>query len=414
MERARARSFVDMLGNVQVSRGPLTKQIAQIREVDALIREARIRAALPRRSGSGSTGSTTALEARRAALVARLRRQDTELADSVSIAHRSLGDVRRRLGREDLMLYTLPTSDGGELIRFLAISAGGTRVIETGISHDELEGLLTLFTSDDPLGQAGAQEEAAREIAKRLALADWIPDGTLHVVPSRALYFVPWGALPLEVPVVILPNGGWATRAPRRVALSNAVVVGDPALGTSWQSLPGAGEEAAMIARSYGTQPLTGTDASVASLRSRVGQGVGVLHLATHGVFDTRDPLASAILLSDAGETDRLTAEDLFEAPLPADLVVLSACETGVGQVTAGEDFLGLARSFYLSGARAVVNSLWPVYDKPTRRFMEVFHTHAGGGDIGGAWLRARNTLRDEGFPPAIYGAFVLGGATRI
>ena len=60
------------------------------------------------------------------------------------------------------------------------------------------------------------------------------------------------------------------------------------------------------------------------------------------------------------------------------------------------------------------MNSLWPVHDKPTRMFMEVFHRKARNGEIGKAWVDARNTLRHEGFPPSVYGAFVLGGTDRI
>ena len=59
--------------------------------------------------------------------------------------------------------------------------------------------------------------------------------------------------------------------------------------------------------------------------------------------------------MSDGAGQTSLTAARLFEAPLNADVVVLSACETGLGQTTAGDDFLGLARSFYLGGTRAVL-----------------------------------------------------------
>ncbi len=84
-----------------------------------------------------------------------------------------------------------------------------------------------------------------------------------------------------------------------------------------------------------------------------------------------------------------------------------------MGTAVAGDDFLGLARSFYLGGTLAVLNSLWPVLDQPPRLFMEEFHRHAASGDYGEAWLSARNLLKSEGFPPSIYGAFVLGGSSR-
>ena len=86
---------------------------------------------------------------------------------------------------------------------------------------------------------------------------------------------------------------------------------------------------------------------------------------------------------------------------------MLSACETGLGAVTAGNDYLGLARSLYLGGTQAIVHSLWPVEDEGTRRFMTAFHNALTGGNAGDA-------ARAAGLPPAVYGAFVLGGSATL
>jgi hypothetical protein len=284
--------------------------------------------------------------------------------------------------------------------------------VETDLTPAELEAALVPFTSDDPLGAAEVQHVSASRITIGLRVSETSRDGVLYIVPSGPLYFVPWGALNVNRPVVVLPTGAWITRNEGSGgSAGRAAIVGDPSLGASWTALPGARTEAIDIGRLYGVPALLGDGATEAALRAAVGDGVRVLHLATHGLFDARDPLASAILLSNGEQQSVLTAERLFEEPLNADLVVLSACETGLGQATAGDDFLGLARSFYLGGARAVVNSLWPVHDKPTRLFMTVFHENALLGDYGSAWLAARDRLRAEGLPPSVYGAFVLGGA---
>ena len=60
-----------------------------------------------------------------------------------------------------------------------------------------------------------------------------------------------------------------------------------------------------------------------------------------------------------------------------------------------------------------MLNSLWPVYDIPTRQFMEEFHRYAVDGDYGRAWLKARDLLKAQGLPPSVYGAFVLGGSAK-
>ena len=120
---------------------------------------------------------------------------------------------------------------------------------------------------------------------------------------------------------------------------------------------------------------------------------------------------AAIMLAGENGGADPLTAAELFEEPIPAKLVVLSACETGMGKVAAGDDFLGLVRSFYLGGANAVLNSLWLVDDEGTRLFMRAFHANLQDQDYRAAWLAARNAAMRAGQPPAVYGAFVLGGA---
>ena len=412
LERGRARAFVDMLGARTVAEGREAELVGRIRAMSADIRRQRIVNAAP---GAGTEAGVARVEAMlkdREALLAGLRKRDPEMADALTVSSRPVSEIQARLGPADRLLYALPADDGSSAIRFLDIRRSGMSVVASAMTPDGLETALVPFATEEPLRQAKAQQAAARRITDGLRLDRNAKRGVLYVVPSGPLYFVPWGALEIERPVVVLPTGGWLTRQTTGGGrIRSAAIVGDPDLGTSWVSLPGARTEAEDVGRLYRAETLIGGQATEAALRRAVGDGVGVLHLATHGLFDARDPLASAILLSDGEGQSALTAERLFEQPLNADLVVLSACETGLGSASAGDDFLGLARSFYLGGARAVVNSLWPVHDKPTRAFMTEFHRRARTGDYGGAWLAARNKLRAEGLPPSVYGAFVLGGA---
>ncbi|MEC9345377.1 MAG: CHAT domain-containing protein [Pseudomonadota bacterium] len=413
LERGRARAFVDMLARRTVARGRQPELVGRIGDLSASIRRQRI---INAAAGTGSAeGVATAdrLLAERAALLVELRRRDPEMADVLSVAAPELASVRRALGADDLMLYALPQVDAAAPIRFLAITRRGAAVTEAALSPSELEAALVPFSTDRPLAAADAQRAAATRVTSGLGLDTDARKGVLYIVPTGPLYFVPWGALEVNRPVVMLPTGGWVTRGNPGRPARGAAIVGDPALGGEWAALPGARTEATGIGALYRTEGLYGAGATEAALRKAVGDGVGVLHLATHGLFDARDPLQSAILLSDGTGPAALTAERLFEQPLPAELVVLSACETGVGTSIAGDEFLGLARSFYLGGSRAVMNSLWPVHDKPTRAFMTEFHRQARNRDYGRAWLAARDSLRAQGLPPSVYGAFVLGGAAR-
>jgi CHAT domain-containing protein len=122
------------------------------------------------------------------------------------------------------------------------------------------------------------------------------------------------------------------------------------------------------------------------------------VHVATHALTDDEDPLRSCLLLTpptadaavDAaargtGTTDGfLTAGEILDGwRLDADLVVLSACETGLGREAGGEGHVGLAQAFLAAGARAVVVSLWKVDDAATAHFMRSFYTHLLPGTDG-------------------------------
>lgn len=130
-------------------------------------------------------------------------------------------------------------------------------------------------------------------------------------------------------------------------------------------------------AQAVGTDVLLGVNASETGLleglekRSRWR----AVHLACHGLVDVEQPTRSALALTPAGEEDGfLTSRDLLRANVAADLVALSACETGTGKVYRAEGILGLTRAFMYAGASRVLCSLWKVDDQATRALMVEFY----------------------------------------
>jgi CHAT domain-containing protein len=106
-----------------------------------------------------------------------------------------------------------------------------------------------------------------------------------------------------------------------------------------------------------------------------------LIHLATHGLIDTRYPDLSGLALSGvdaAGAPTRglLGLPDIYALDLNADLVVLSACETALGRDIRGEGLLGLTQGFLYAGAKGVVASLWPVADRATAELMQRFYDY--------------------------------------
>ena len=125
---------------------------------------------------------------------------------------------------------------------------------------------------------------------------------------------------------------------------------------------------------------LTGFDANRDQVSSEALTQFRIIHFATHGIMDNEHPEMSGIVLSlvDEQGKDRngfLRLHDIYQLTLPAELVVLSACKTGLGKNVRGEGIVGLTRGFMYAGSKSVVATLWQVDDDATAFFMEHFYT---------------------------------------
>ncbi|MCF4967770.1 CHAT domain-containing tetratricopeptide repeat protein [Nostoc sp. CMAA1605] len=149
-----------------------------------------------------------------------------------------------------------------------------------------------------------------------------------------------------------------------------------PKIGETPQQLtplPGAEIEAIAISKLLKTEPLIGNKATESNVVKRLPQARFV-HLATHGIFDDIQGLNSAIALTPSGQDDGLlTASEILDLKLNAELVVLSACDTGRGRIS-GDGVIGLSRSLISAGVPSVLVSLWAVPDAPTARLMTQFY----------------------------------------
>jgi CHAT domain-containing protein len=209
----------------------------------------------------------------------------------------------------------------------------------------------------------------------------------------------------------------------------------------SFSFLPNTQKEAGSVAEELGrltgaVQTLSGAAADEGRFR-RLAPGHRFIHLATHGFFASgalpsalRDGagwnpmLLSGIVLAganrprDGGDDGILTAEEVVGLDLRSvELVTLSACETGLGEVADGEGVLGLRRAFALAGARALVFSLWKVPDAETALLMRAFYARLAAEANPAAALRAAQLdvvakLRAEGREahPFFWAAFVVSG----
>ena len=191
------------------------------------------------------------------------------------------------------------------------------------------------------------------------------------------------------------------------------------------QPLPLTADEAAAIRQAAGperTRVLLGFEASKAALLNmRPGQ-YRIMHFATHGLLNSRQPELSGLALSLVNEKGEpqdgvLSLQDIYNLKLPADLVVLSACSTGLGSTVKGEGLIGLTRGFMYAGSPRVVASLWRVDSYTTGRLMKRFYeSMLKDGLSPPAALRKAQVEMLQNSPwrlPYFWSAFLLQGDWR-
>jgi CHAT domain-containing protein/tetratricopeptide (TPR) repeat protein len=193
-----------------------------------------------------------------------------------------------------------------------------------------------------------------------------VPHGLLHYVPFQALhdgehYLVE------RVPVSYAPSAALyrLCRLRTRRHRGTALVLGHSAGGR----LPHVLQEAARVGRALGVAVRLEAEATRSSLIAE-GRRAATIHIAAHGQFRADAPLFSHVQLADGP----LTTADVFNLDLPADLVVLSACETGRAVIGGGDELVGLSRAFLHAGAASLLVSQWRVDDASTALLMARFH----------------------------------------
>ena len=178
-------------------------------------------------------------------------------------------------------------------------------------------------------------------------------------------------------------------------------------------------DEIAKIAQAANSKPDVWTDlnANEDNMRSRDMTGYRFVHVATHGLLDAERPQFTGVVLSLVGNKTNdgfLRTDEIFNLKLGSPLVMLSACETGLGKEKRGEGVIGLTRAFMYAGAPTVGVSLWSVADKSTAELMTDFYKRLlTGSSSPAASMRAAQVAMIEGkkySAPFYWAPFVLVG----
>ncbi|MBE9084732.1 MULTISPECIES: CHAT domain-containing tetratricopeptide repeat protein [unclassified Tolypothrix] len=259
------------------------------------------------------------------------------------------------------------------------------------------------------------------------------PDERVTFIPQSSLFLVPFAALQdeqgkyliekhtiLTAPAIQVLD---LTRKQRQQVKGNqALVMGNPIMpsvapkiGEAPQQLtplPGAETEAKEIAQLLNTKAITGKDATKAAFIQRLPQA-RFIHLATHGLLDDFKGLGvpGAVALAPDGKDDGLlTANEIIDLKINAELVVLSACDTAQGKLT-GDGVIGLSRALISAGAPSVVVTLWSIPDSPSALLMGEFYRQLQKNPDKAQALRQAMLVTMKQHPsPSNWAAFTLIG----
>jgi len=368
-----------------------------------------------------------------------LRRSATQREDRIGKLMREIDSLRTSAtatrSRFDLATLHAQLGKSRTLIEFVEIegmlsafyiSAGKIKFFrdiassdEVGVLLEELRFQFETLRYGNSLPPRFADQTRSRSdaILTRLyeklirPLADNLVTRSLVIVPVGVLHYVPFAALfdgerylVERCEIVSAPSAAvWSKlhgRRRRKVAKSLLVGFAD-------EKIPLVDAEIAQLRRIVPSpKVLTGEKATLSSFAKSTA-GRDLIHLACHGQFRTDNPMFSSLHLADGW----ITVRDLVEQRLDAEVVTLSACETGVNRIHAGDELLGLARGFLSAGAASVIVTLWRVNDEATMRLMtDLYKGIQRGSSVSASLKIAQKLSVARGESPFYWSPFVCIG----
>jgi len=393
-------------------------------------------------------------------LISYLRVEIPELAEIVSPNPYSLDYVKEHLLNDETALIEYYLGEEQSFIFY--VSKMEIRLSELpplSVIHQSIKAYLKMLS--EPPRITYESERAARRLFEELlapVLKDVpnnishliiIPDGSLFYMPFETLFFgtTTTSLLVNRFSVSYMPSASsllYLTKLNRQTqAKKDLLAFGNPdysqsivnrikktknsaqillelykALDYDFSPLPYSEKEvrkASKYFRKKNSNILLKNHATEEALKSLPLEDYRVIHFACHGFIDEIFPFRSALVLSldDGSKEDGfLQVREIYNLRLNAELVVLSACQTGRGRLEYGEGVLGLPRIFFYAGARSVLSTLWSIGDKPTAIFMEFFYKYLSKGYSKAKALRLTKLkmIESKYSHPFYWAAFVLNG----
>ncbi len=316
-------------------------------------------------------------------------------------------DLLAQLGETDLLELT---DVGGQL--YAVVASGGRLHLEhVGATQGAMHSLAhALFALRREVAGRGTYRLDLDEIGRRLELnllgesVRLLRGGPVVVVPTGKLHAVPWSLLPSlrERATSVAPSASTWLRARRAAQPTEhrVVLVGGPRLVTG-------DAEVRQLAAQYPDAVVLAGGSAVADRVMAAMDGAWLVHIAAHGTFRADSPLFSAIELDDGP----LTVYDLERLKRAPYRVVLSSCNSAVGEAVGADELLGLVSALISLGSAGVVASVVPVNDPATVPLMLALHDRLlGGSGLAEALTLARHAVGPDSLAQATAHSFIALG----
>ena len=427
-ERARSRAFLDVLG----SKVQLGRQSALVEE------EKRLQSKLAEllwRSAAGRSGDEESVAAYNPALrkeldsaekaysnfLAKVRKENREQASLMNVEPLTLKQVQGLLDPGVTMLEYFVFGSGRAAL--WVVTKEQVNFVRLSLNRDELISKVSALREIINQQEQEKFKQASLELYRALigpALRH-IKGKELLIIPHDVLHYLPFQALVSpgdryliqDYSLHFLSSASLMqfTREKKRPSRETALAMGNPALGDEAYNLRFAEREAKELAQIYPNGAVYMKAHATKTRMLSLSPQHDILHFAVHAEFNQEDPMNSALLLARAGNDDgKLKVGDIFSLNLKADLVVLSACETGLGKISDGDEIIGLTRAFIYAGTPSVITTLWKVNDRASYELMREFYVNLKTMTKSEALRQAQLKTMKEFPQPFFWAAYTLTG----
>lgn len=412
-ERGKARALVDLLASKKTFAGATNdKKITSALEELERLEKASLSQVVKVASSTSLRGIQQAKDV--------LNVQAPEVASLVSVTSVDVATIQSRLRADEALIEYFYEGQDDKLYAFV-VTRGSIKAVvlnANGLNKDVQSFRQTIndYTRNDwrhwsTKLHARLIKPLGRTIAGKRHLTV-VPHGALHYLPFNALKAKKGKFLIEKYTVRLLPSASVMKFLNKGdVASKSLLVLGNPDLKNASMDLLGAQKEAKAIARLWKNSKVVLRQHASESVIKKTASAFKYLHLASHGQFNPDAPLKSRMLLAADNENDgNLTVSEIYDLNLNADMVVLSACQTALGDVKNGDDVIGLNRGFLYAGAKSIVGSLWEVPDNPTKELMVSLYKNLKRMDLRKAMQKAQLAALKKHKHPIAWAAFQVTG----